>query len=71
MDKKQVDRINELARKRKTDGLSQEELTEHETLRRQYLDEFRENMRQTLDHTYIEQADGTKKKLEKKKPRDA
>lgn len=67
MDKRQVDRINELARKRKAEGLSQEEITEHEALRRLYLDEFRENMRQTLDNTYIEMEDGTRKKLEKKK----
>ncbi len=71
MDKKQVDRINELARKRKTAGLSQEELVEHEALRRQYLDEFRENMRRTLDNTYIQNADGTKTRLEKKRPPEA
>ena len=67
MEKKKVERINELARKRKTEGLSVEELSEHEALRRQYLDEFRENMRVTLDNAYIQQADGTTKKLEKKK----
>lgn len=68
MDKEKIDRINHLARKRKTEGLSEDELSEHEALRRQYLDEFRENVRRTLDNTYVEQADGTRKKLEKKKP---
>lgn len=67
MEKKQIERINELARKKKTVGLTPEELTEQAALRRQYLDEFRENMRQQLENVYIEQEDGGYKKLEQKK----
>ncbi|MBE5783700.1 MAG: DUF896 domain-containing protein [Clostridiales bacterium] len=66
MEKHQIDRINELARKRKTVGLTPEELAEHEALRRQYIDEFKENLRSTLDQVYLQQEDGSYKKLEKK-----
>lgn len=67
MEKAQVDRINELARKKKTVGLTPDEVKEQETLRRQYIDEFKENLRLTLDNVYMEQEDGTYKKLEQKK----
>ena len=66
MDKEQIDRINELARKKKTVGLTAQEVEEQATLRRQYLDEFKANMRQTLDNVYLEQEDGSYKKLEQK-----
>ena len=66
MEKHQIDRINELARKRKTVGLTPEELTEHEALRRQYIDEFKANLRSTLDQVYLQQEDGSYKKLEQK-----
>lgn len=67
MEKAQVDRINELARKKKTVGLTPEEVQEHEALRRQYIDEFKENLRLTLDNVYMQQEDGSYKKLEQKK----
>ncbi|CAM3865835.1 DUF896 domain-containing protein [Cohnella lubricantis] len=44
-----IKRINELAHKHKTVGLSEEELTERETLRKRYLDNFRRNFRHQLD----------------------
>ena len=61
MEKEQIDRINELARKKKTVGLTAQEVEEQATLRRQYLDEFKANMRQTLDNVYLEQEDGSYK----------
>ncbi len=67
MEKAQVDRINELARKKKTVGLTPDEVKEHEALRRQYIDEFKENLRLTLDNVYMQQEDGSYKKLEQKK----
>ena len=66
MEKEKIERINELARKKKTVGLTVEELEEQAVLRRQYLDEFRESVRGTLDQVYIQQEDGSHKKLEKK-----
>ena len=66
MEKEKIERINEMARKKKTVGLTVEELEEQAVLRRQYLDEFRESVRGTLDQVYIQQEDGSYKKLEKK-----
>ncbi len=66
MEKAQIERINELARKKKTVGLTAQEVEEQATLRRQYLDEFKASMRQTLDNVYLEQEDGSYKKLEQK-----
>lgn len=68
MEKKDVERINELARKSKSAGLTPEEAEEQQKLRRQYLDEFKENLRLTLDNTYVVSPNGEKRKLEKKKP---
>lgn len=70
MEKHQVDRINELARKKKTVGLTEDELGEHETLRKQYIREVRENLAAQLDRVYIQQEDGSHKKLEKKPPKN-
>lgn len=67
MDRKDIDRINELARKAKTTGLSLEEEEERKALRTRYLQEFRDNMKAVLDNTYIMTPDGEKKKLEQKK----
>lgn len=66
MEKAQIDRINELARKMKTEGLTEEEIRERDALRKQYIQEFRESLRGTLDRVYLEQEDGSYKKLEKK-----
>ena len=66
MEKKDIDRINELARKKKTVGLTESEAREQETLRRQYLSEFRANLQSMMDQVYIEREDGTYQKLEKK-----
>lgn len=68
MEHEQIERINELARKKKTVGLTAEELEEQAQLRAQYLREFRENMEATLRAVRVEQEDGTYKPLEKKKP---
>ena len=67
MEHEKIERINELARKKKTVGLTEAELAEQAGLRAQYLREFRENMEATLKAVRVEQADGTYKPLEKKK----
>ena len=66
MDKKDIDRINELARKAKTVGLNEVEEAERAALRAQYLLEFRANMKATLDSVLVEQEDGTYQPLRKK-----
>ena len=67
MEHDKIERINELARKKKSVGLTEAELAEQAELRAQYLREFRENMEATLRAVRVEQADGTYKPLEKKK----
>ena len=59
-------RINELAHKAKTVGLTVEEQAERDTLRAEYIKQFRASMRGILDNTYVQYPDGTKKKINKK-----
>lgn len=61
-----IARINELARKAKTVGLTEEETAERDKLRRIYIDSVTANLRGQLDNTSIVYPDGTKKKLGKK-----
>lgn len=68
MDKKQIERINELARKKKTVGLTVEEAAEQAALRQQYITEWRENTRAMLDGIVIQRPDGTTESLRKKNP---
>lgn len=60
-------RINELAKKAKAVGLTEEELKEQKELRTEYINEFKLSLRGMLDNTYIQDPDGNKRKLEKKK----
>ncbi len=66
MEHEKVQRINELARKKRTVGLTEAELAEQQALRAQYLAEFRQNMEETLKAVRVEQADGTYAPLKKK-----
>ena len=61
-----IARINELAAKAKKEGLTTEELTERDKLRRIYIDSVKASLTGQLDNTYIVGPDGTKRKLEKK-----
>jgi uncharacterized protein YnzC (UPF0291/DUF896 family) len=63
MKKEDIDRINELARKAKTVGLTPEENGERAVLRRAYIDSVVGNLRQQLDNTYIVDSKGNKRKL--------
>ncbi|MBQ4434560.1 MAG: DUF896 domain-containing protein [Clostridia bacterium] len=66
MTKEQIERINVLARLSRERELIEEELEEQRVLRRQYIDEFKANLKATLDNTYIQEPDGTKRKLKQK-----
>lgn len=59
MDKKQIDRINELAKKKKTVGLSEEELKEQQELYKIYLGNIRRNFKNTVDNIVVEKEDGS------------
>ena len=63
MDEKKIARINELARKAKAEGLTEEEILERDRLRREYIAAFRENLVAELENTYIVDAKGNKRKL--------
>ena len=63
-----IARINELAAKAKTEGLTEEELVERDKLRRIYIDSVKASLTGHLDNTYIVRPDGTKEKLKSKKP---
>ena len=67
MDQKQIDRINELARKAKSpEGLTEWEEAERAALRREYIDSVLGGLKGQLDNTYLVDEKGQKRKLKKK-----
>lgn len=67
MTKEKIDRINELAHKSKTpEGLTAEEKAEQKVLREEYLEGFRRSLRDQLEHTSIQEPDGTIHRLTQK-----
>ncbi len=67
MEQKKIDRINELARRVKAgEVLTPEELAERDALRREYIDSVKASLTGHLEHTYILEPDGTKRKLSRK-----
>lgn len=64
MDQRKIERINELAHKAKTpEGLTKEEQAERAALRREYIDAVTGNLRTQLEHTYVVDEQGHKRKL--------
>ena len=59
-------RINELAAKNKTDGLTEEETAERAALRAEYVRRFRESLTVGLDSIYYIGDDGKEHKLERR-----
>lgn len=59
MDNIKIDRINTLAHKAKSVGLTEEEKKEQAALRREYLATIRMNLRTQLDNIDIKEADGS------------
>ena len=49
IDQKLIDRINELAKKKKTVGLTEEEMELQKELRKEYLALFKEGLKQQLE----------------------
>ena len=67
MDQKQIDRINELARKAKSpEGLTEWEVAERAALRREYIDSVLGSLEGHLENTYIVDEKGNKKERKKK-----
>ncbi len=66
MNDEKLARINELARKSKSEGLTVEEKEEQAILRNEYIQAVRQNLRGTLNNISILNPDGTITELSKK-----
>ncbi|MCR5691786.1 MAG: DUF896 domain-containing protein, partial [Eubacterium sp.] len=66
MTEEKIARINELYKKKKNGTITEEEKVEQAELRAEYIAAVRANLRNTLDHTSIQEADGTIRKLQRK-----
>lgn len=59
MDKQKINRINELYRKSKAEGLTDAEKKEQKLLRQEYIEAVRGNLLAQLNNIDIEEKDGT------------
>ncbi|HJC42787.1 MAG TPA: DUF896 domain-containing protein [Candidatus Mediterraneibacter gallistercoris] len=59
MDRQKINRINELYRKSKAEGLTEAEKKEQKILRMEYLESVKSNLRVQLNNIDIEEKDGT------------
>lgn len=60
MDERKIQRINELAKKAKAEGLTPAEKEEQQALRKEYLEGYRKNLRAQLDSMVVIDARGNK-----------
>ena len=60
-----LDRINELARKQREIGLTEEEKEEQARLRKEYIEAFRNSLKSQLDSIVVVDEHGNKKPLKK------
>lgn len=67
MNQEKINRINELARKSKAEGLTEAEKKEQALLRREYIDSVKASLIGQLENTYIVDVKGNKKKVERKR----
>ena len=66
MTQEKIDRINELARKKKSVGLTEEELQEQAVLRKEYIESYKQSLIAQLENTNIVEPDGSKRKVTRK-----
>lgn len=59
MDEKKIERINELYRKSKAEGLTDAQKKEQQLLRQEYIAAIRKNLRGQLNNISIQEADGS------------
>ena len=59
MTNEKIARINELAHKSKSTGLTEAEKAEQQALRKEYLDDMKASLRAQLANTSIQEPDGT------------
>ena len=67
MTDEKIARINALAKKAKTEGLTDAEKAEQKALREEYIADWRRSTIDVLENTYIDHGDGRITKLPKKK----
>ncbi|MFQ7520708.1 DUF896 domain-containing protein [Clostridium sp. 2218st1_F5_2218SCRN_220325] len=67
VDQKKIDRINELARKNKAEGLTPEEIKERDALRKEYLANFRKSFRARLENIEVVSPEEYEKRMKEKK----
>lgn len=66
MEQWKIDRINELANKKKNGiALTEKEIIEQKSLREEYIAAFRRSVKAQLDNTVVLEKDGTKRPLKK------
>lgn len=66
MTDQQIARINALARKARTEGLTEDERAEQKRLRDAYIAGFRSSLQAQLDHTLVLRPDGTTHRLRRR-----
>ncbi len=66
MEQTKLERINALAALARQRELTAEELSERDTLRKEYIAEWRQGVIGVLENTYVMTPDGKKHKLQKK-----
>ena len=63
MTEEKIARINALAKKQKSEGLTEAEKQEQAILRREYIEGFKQSLVAQLENAYILEPDGTKRKV--------
>lgn len=66
MDQSKINRINELSKKSKTLGLTPAEKQEQQMLRSEYINDFRNSLKSTLDTIVVVDEQGNKRPLKEK-----
>ena len=66
-DQKKLDRINELAKKNKAEGLSAEELAEREVLRKEYVAHVRSHFKSRLENIKVVSPEEYEQEMKNKK----
>ena len=67
MTDEKIQRINALAKKAKAEGLTEAAKQEQQTLREEYVADFRRSLKAQLDNTVVINPDGTSYKLKQDK----
>ncbi len=66
MNQEKIDRINFLARKKKSEGLTESEAAEQKELRREYIEAYKRSLLSQLDNMYYIDENGNEQKIVKK-----